>query len=42
VEHVTCIFTVEEEARLETSKNQIVGFLLGLLFDSENGGNMFL
>jgi hypothetical protein len=41
-EQVTCIFTVEEEARLETSKKQAAGFLHGLHFKSENEGNMFL
>jgi hypothetical protein len=46
-EHVASIFTVEEYVEQEASvkgvgKQGNAGFLLGLLFDPEDGGDIFL
>jgi hypothetical protein len=47
-EHLASIFSVKEQAKQETSMVQssaccllYAGFLLGLLLDPENGGDMF-
>jgi hypothetical protein len=46
-EHIASIFRVEEYAEQETSvkaggEQSSAGFLLGLFFDPEDGGDMFL
>jgi hypothetical protein len=46
-EHITSIFRNEEQVKQETNMNQgccllDVGFLLGLVFNPEDGGDVFL